>query len=214
MVGWHWLTSNVFIYKYVLQICSFFLPLSFSLPCLFSISVSHSPSFTLHSHLPPHSLLFILFPFHSLTSFLCPAISFLLHPLYLFSLLLLFILPPVPPVITSYPPSFYEIRGNQPFTLTVEFQSRFRENTTVTWYLNGSTLPEGRVQTQYSSKLDGRTILQLDPITRNDKGVYEVMVRNSFGIIPLQMSENETSFQVSIIGKWCIKVLAQWGTSV
>ena len=109
--------------------------------------------------------------------------------------------PPVPPAITSHPPPFHEITGNQPLTFTVEFQSRFRENTTVTWYQDGRALPEGRTQTQYSSKLGGQTTLQFNPITRSDRGVYRVVVRNSFGIIPLQLKESETSFQISIIGE-------------
>ena len=178
-----------------------------SFPSYTLLSLSSFP-FSFPYFLPPPFLLSLFFSIPYLPFSLVPCfLHAFLYPPYL-------LLPPVPPVITSHPPSFHEIRGNQPFTLIVEFQSRFRENTTVTWYLNGSTLPEGRVHTQYSSKLDGRTILQLDPITRSDKGVYEVVVRNSFGIIPLQMRENETSFQMSIIGKWCIKVLAQWGTSV
>ena len=153
---------------------------------------SCSLSFPVLATLPHFSLLKFLLS--TLSSSLCsPAFCSSLpsqHP------------PPVPPAITSHPPPFHEITGNQRLTFTVKFQSRFRENTTVTWYQDGRALPEGRVQTQYnSSKLGGRTTLQFNPITRSDRGMYRVVVRNSFGIIPLQLKESETSFQVFIIGE-------------
>ena len=164
------------------------------------LSCSHSYPFTC-SLFPLFPFYPALFPFLSLLpylispSFLCSPFCSSLpsqHP------------PPVPPAITSHPPPFHEIRGNRPLTFTVEFQSRFRENTTVTWYQDGRALPEGRAQTQYSSEQAGRTTLQFNPITRSDRGVYIVVVRNSFRIIPLQLKESETRFQVSIFGECCI----------
>ena len=165
----------------------FLLPISFfslSFLCLLSLYSSILLLITLPYFL--HS------PWSSLP--LPPSSSLLLPPSF-------FSLSPVPPAITSHPPPFHEIRGNRPLTFTVEFQSRFRENTTVTWYQDGRALPEGRSQTQYSSEQAGRTTLQFNPITRSDRGVYRVVVRNSFGIIPLQLKESETSFQISIIGE-------------
>ena len=165
------------------------------------LSCSHSYPFTCYPS-SPFSL--SSFPFSSCSlSFPCYPTSFL-PPSFapLSALLLSPSQHPVPPAITSHPPPFHEITGNRPLTFTVKFQSRFRENTTVTWYQDGRALPEGRVQTQYSSsKLGGRTTLQFNPITRSDRGMYRVVVRNSFGIIPLHLKQSETSFQVSIFGE-------------
>jgi len=104
-----------------------------------------------------------------------------------------------PPTIISQSPAFHEIRDNRPFSLTVEFQSRFRENTTVAWYRDGSRLPEQHVQTEYRSELAGQTTLSFAPISRSDGGVYRVVIENSFEIIPQLLRTNETWFNVSVI---------------
>jgi len=83
----------------------------------------------------------------------------------------------------------------------VEFQSRFRENTTVAWYRDGSRLPEQRVQTEYRSELAGQTTLSFAPISRIDGGVYRVVIENSFEIIPQLLRTNETWFNVSVISE-------------
>ena len=185
------------------QSVTLFYTLLFLLPISLFLTLLPLPSLPLLFHPPPYYLL----PFPIFSTLLDPhfptSSSLLLPPSFLS-------LSPVPPAITSHPPPFHEIRGNQPLTFTVEFQSRFRENTTVTWYQDGRALPEGRAQTQYSSEQAGRTTLQFNPITRSDRGVYRVVVRNSFGIIPLQLKESETSFQISIIGESWFQYICIW----
>ena len=83
----------------------------------------------------------------------------------------------------------------------MEFQSRFRENTTVAWYRDGSRLLEQRVQTEYRSELAGQTTLSFAPISRSDGGVYRMVIENSFEIIPQLLRTNETWFNVSVISE-------------
>ena len=69
------------------------------------------------------------------------------------------------------------------------------------WYRDSSRLAEGRVQTEYTSRLDGRTAVSFDPISRSDSGVYRVVIENSDLIIPQLQRTVETSFNVSVIGE-------------
>ena len=69
------------------------------------------------------------------------------------------------------------------------------------WYRDSNRLAEGRVQTEYTSGLDGRTAVSFDPISRSDGGVYRVVIENSDRIIPQLQRTVETSFNVSVIGE-------------
>lgn len=107
----------------------------------------------------------------------------------------------VPPMITSRPRSYYNISGNPTFNLTVEFRSRFRENTTVTWYRDSNALPEERIQTMYVDEMHGITVLNFMPISRSDAGIYQVTVRNTVEVIPTSLMTSVANSQLQIFGE-------------
>jgi len=104
-------------------------------------------------------------------------------------------------MITSNTRSYYNITGNPNFNLTVEFQSRFQENTTVTWYRDDNVLPEERIQTTYTNEMYGITVLNFMPISRSDTGIYQVTVRNTVEVIPTGLMTSMAVFQLQICGE-------------
>ena len=110
--------------------------------------------------------------------------------------------PLVPPIISSSPPPTQSVTRNRPLSLEVKFRSRLQENTVVTWFHDGEVIPSNRIQTEYLTEAPNAvTQLSFDPILRRDSGVYRVVIRNNFHLIPSDMNEVETSFQVDVEGE-------------
>ena len=85
----------------------------------------------------------------------------------------------VPPVILTHPPPYTELIGTPTtFNLTVQFQSRFLENTTVTWRRNNSLLPDELIQTSYTNEINAVTVVNFPTVSRSDAGLYQVTIKN------------------------------------
>ena len=108
----------------------------------------------------------------------------------------------MPPQILSQPQVDDETYTNEPVTLSVKFQSRFEEeDTLITWYKDGSPIPESRTDTQYGTPPNATTSLQFSPITRSDRGTYKVVVENPASVIPEGMRQAQAEFTVQVSGK-------------
>ena len=104
----------------------------------------------------------------------------------------------VPPLIISHPPPYTNIVGNPTFNFTVQFISRFQENTTVTWKKDNSFLPVEQVQTSYTSEINGVTIVNFPTISRSDAGLYQVTIKNA---IPTTSMTAAGTYQLQVLGK-------------
>lgn len=104
----------------------------------------------------------------------------------------------VPPLIISHPPPNTNIMGNPTFNFTVQFISRFQENTTVTWQKDNIFLPMEQVQTSYTSEINGVTIVNFPTISRSDAGLYQVTIKN---VIPTTSMIATGTYQLKVLGK-------------
>ena len=135
--------------------------------------------------------------------------SFILHLCLLFLYLLLFHLlflplpPTVPPNITQPLPSDLTLHGNPTHTLSISFQSRFHNNTTVEWYWNGHSISDGIETTFSGDPLDpsGTSHLYLGQVSRASHGTYSVQVSNSFPSIPSNQRVATSSVRLSVVGE-------------
>ena len=87
------------------------------------------------------------------------------------------------------------------FNLTVQFRSRFRENTTVTWQRNNSLLPDEQVQTNYTSENEGITVVNFPTVSRSDAGLYQVTIKNALEVIPTTSMTTAGVYQLHVIGE-------------
>ena len=104
----------------------------------------------------------------------------------------------VPPLIISHPSPYTNIMGNPSFNFTVQFISRFQENTTVTWRKDSIFLPEQRVKTSYTSEINGVTVVNFPTISRSDAGLYQVIIKNA---IPTTSMTAVGAYQLQVVGK-------------
>ena len=88
--------------------------------------------------------------------------------------------------------------GNPSFNFTVQFISRFQENTTVTWRKDNIFLPEQRVRTSYTSEINGVTMVNFPTISRSDAGHYQVIIKN---VIPTTSMTAVGAYQLQVVGK-------------
>ena len=102
--------------------------------------------------------------------------------------------PTVPPEIISSPPPFDEIIGNPPHVLRVTFLSSI-EN--ISWYKDGVIIPEAEI---FLNDTYGETQLKFSSITREDSGVYRVVVESNQEALPEERRAVETSFEVKVVG--------------
>ena len=108
----------------------------------------------------------------------------------------------VPPVILSHPLPYTNLMGTPTtFNLTVQFRSRFRENTTVTWQRNNSLLPDEQVQTNYTSENEGITVVNFPTVSRSDAGLYQVTIKNALEVIPTTSMTTAGVYQLHVIGE-------------
>ena len=119
-------------------------------------------------------------------------------PLILPSLFFVLFFTAVPPLIISHPPPYTNIVGNPTFNFTVQFISRFQENTTVTWQKDNIFLPVEEVQTSYTSEINGVTIVNFPTISRSDAGLYQVTIKN---VIPTTSMIATGTYQLKVLGK-------------
>ena len=108
----------------------------------------------------------------------------------------------VPPVILSHPPPYTKLMGTPTtFNLTVQFRSRFLENTTITWQRNNSLLPVEQVQTSYTSENEGVTVVNFPTISRSDAGLYQVTIKNTLEVIPTTSMTTAGVYQLQVVGE-------------
>ena len=77
------------------------------------------------------------------------------------------------------------------------------QNIVAIWYKDGTALAASRIQTRFTGSDNGVTSLSLDPITREDAGVYRVVVETQLGsgVIPVSERRAEVDFQVDVTGE-------------
>ena len=99
----------------------------------------------------------------------------------------------VPPIITLNPSATSTcFTTNEEQTLTIDFQSKSRNDTRISWYKDGDGLQN------FSIRHDNRTEMVFDPIGRSDRGEYRVVVENSHSIIPTNRRRAETHFTLCV----------------
>ena len=81
--------------------------------------------------------------------------------------------------------------GNNQQEILVPFQSRFMDDTVVTWWKNGVPLTRFVAQAE-TVEPNSTTTLMLNPARRNDSGEYKVSVENRFNVIPRDLQYVET----------------------
>ena len=93
--------------------------------------------------------------------------------------------------------------GNNRHEILVPFQSRFIEDTTVTWLKNDIPLSrlDADIQQRESAPPNFTTTLILNPATRNDSGKYRVSVENQFSVIPRNRQITELCLRVRVLGE-------------
>ena len=110
----------------------------------------------------------------------------------------------VPPQITSRPSStaYLTFPDNRVIPISIGFQSKFRSNTTLIWYKDGSPIPTSRFQTTYGTVPNAMTTLNFEPIRRSDNGVYRLVIENDCPALPQNQRQAEDSFQIHVSGEW------------
>ena len=97
-----------------------------------------------------------------------------------------------------------EFHGNNRQEILIPFQSRFMDNTTVTWWKDGTPLTtsdEHNIQQTETAPPNSTTTLILNPTRRNDMGEYKVSVENQFNVIPRALQYTELCLRIRIIGE-------------
>lgn len=100
--------------------------------------------------------------------------------------------------------------GNSRQEILVPFQSRFMDDTVVTWWKNGVPLTTFGADIRHAETAppNSTTTLMLNPARRNDSGEYKVSVENRFNAIPRNLQHTELCLRVRIIGKWpCLRLV-------
>ena len=128
-------------------------------------------------------------------------------PPFLLSFLSHSSLSPVPPVILTHPPPYTKLIGTPTtFNLIVQFQSRFLENTTVTWQRNNSLLPEELIQTSYTNEINAVTMVNFPTVSRSDAGLYQVTIKN-LEVFSTSLMTTSGVYQLQVVGEftfqWC-----------
>ncbi|CAI8007678.1 Neogenin, partial [Geodia barretti] len=104
----------------------------------------------------------------------------------------------VPPSIThSLPTDPVNRNRNEPLSFTIEFNSRFEANTTVTWFHDNDVIRNG-ITTQFTSEYEGRSTLDLGIVSRSDRGSYRVEVYNNFSNISETQRKVRSSVDLSV----------------
>ncbi len=99
------------------------------------------------------------------------------------------------PRITRTPANMVLYNVNQT-SLEVEFESNYKNTTTVLWFKGGQRLSEATsVETYYRNDEIGSTTLTFDPARRSDSGIYMVEVISS------RRSVFSEPFELTIIGE-------------
>ena len=93
--------------------------------------------------------------------------------------------------------------GNSKHEILVPFQSRFMDDTIVTWWKNGVPLSrlDANIQQRETAPPNSTTTLILNPARRNDSGEYKVSVENRFSVIPRNLQATELCLRVRVLGK-------------
>ena len=93
--------------------------------------------------------------------------------------------------------------GNSKHEILVPFQSRFMDNTIVTWWKNGVPLSrlDANIQQRETAPPNSTTTLILNPARRNDSGEYKVSVENQFSVIPRNLQVTELCLRVRVLGE-------------
>ena len=136
-----------------------------------------------------------------------PLLFYTLSSLPTFFLVSYSSLSPVPPVILTHPPPYTELIGTPTtFNLIVQFQSRFLENTRVTWYRNNSLLSEELIQTSYISGINAVTMVNFPTVSRSDAGIYQVTIKN-LEVVSTSLMTTSGVYQLQVVGEftfqWC-----------
>ena len=114
----------------------------------------------------------------------------------------------VPPVILTHPPSHTELIGTlTTFNLTVQFQSRFLENTTVTWRRNNSLLPDELIQTSYTNEINAVTVVNFPTVSRSDTGLYQVTIKN-LEVVSTSLMTTAGVYQLIVVGESNVSVMS------
>ena len=108
----------------------------------------------------------------------------------------------VPPRIFSEEEEL-DFIGNSKHEIVVPFQSRFMDDTIVTWWKNGVPLSrlDANIQQRETAPPNSTTTLILNPARRNDSGEYKVSVENRFSVIPRNLQVTELCLRVRVLGK-------------
>ena len=85
---------------------------------------------------------------------------------------------------------------NEPQNLTVHFQSKTVNETTITWYKDN--LPIDSSITEQQDSTNFQTKMFFNPIRRRNKGEYVVVIENTHGIIPVNQRRIEAHFIVEV----------------
>lgn len=113
-------------------------------------------------------------------------------------------------IVSVVPPRIFRdeevihFTGNTREEIIVPFQSRFMDDTNVTWWKNGKPLlgaDANHIQQTVTAPPNSTTKLILNPARRNDSGVYEVSVENRFDVIPRRLQVVRLSLTVTVFGK-------------
>jgi hypothetical protein len=93
--------------------------------------------------------------------------------------------------------------GNTRIEILVPFQSRFMDNTIVTWEKNELPLSrnEHDIQQTATTPPNSTTALILNLARRNDSGKYRVSVENRFHVIPRHLQIATICLTVRVIGE-------------
>jgi hypothetical protein len=121
----------------------------------------------------------------------------------------------VPPRIFRDEEEIY-FTGNTRKEILVPFQSRFMDNTIVTWEKND--VPLSRVEPDFQETVppNSTTSLILNPAKRNDSGKYRISVENRFNVIPRDIQVATICLTVRVIGEsnvLLVRVVREAGVS-
>ena len=117
------------------------------------------------------------------------------------------LLPIVPPSIThSLPTGPVNRNRNEPLSFTIEFNSRFEANTTVTWFHDNDVI-RNEITTQFTSEYEGRSTLDLGTVSRSDRGSYRVEVYNNFSSISETQRKVRSSVDLSVMSEFLTNCL-------
>ena len=99
------------------------------------------------------------------------------------------------------PDNYTQHSGPSQLTLEVTFRSRLFENTTAAWSRDAVPIPENQIQTVPVNDSHGTTTLSFPSTSRNNSGVYWVVIENNSPFIPEEMRRAVVTFQLRILSE-------------